>query len=104
VADDEEVAYWRPQVMRHLRPDGRVEYAFHEVYFSQDGSVVSYTADALSERTGSVEELEAWVSINLDGSRDGIVCGDLGYTYADEDLALWLKHITDPPLDYESDG
>jgi hypothetical protein len=89
--------------MRHVGSDGRVEYAFHDVYFAGDGSVITYTNAARSARRGSVAELEAWVRDNLDRAREGVVCGDLGYVHSDEDLALWLDHIHDPPIQFESD-
>lgn len=99
----EDLTYWRPQVMRHRLPNGRFEYAVHEVYFSADGSVVTDTVDALSERKGSVEELAAWLLGKLPEAEEGIVCGDLEYTYGDEDLTLWLAHIHDPPIDDDDD-
>jgi hypothetical protein len=102
MVEGEEIAYWRPQVMRHAGSNGRVEYALHDVYFAGDGSIISYTVAARSVRRRSVAELEAWVRENLDRAREGIVCGDLGYVHSDEDLALWLHHIHDPPIHYEN--
>ncbi len=87
--------------MRHVGSDGRVEYAFHDVYFAGDGLVITYTIAARSVRMGSIADLGNWVRENLDRARDGIVCGDLGYVHSDEDLALWLDHIHDPPIQYQ---
>jgi hypothetical protein len=103
VVEGKELAYWRPQVMGHVGSDGRVEYAFHDVYFEGDGSVITYTLAARSMRRGSVAKLETWVRDNLERARDGIVCGDLGYVHSDQDLALWLDHIRDPPIQFETD-
>jgi hypothetical protein len=102
VVEGKELAYWRPQVMRHVGSDGRIEYAFHDVYFAGDGSMITYTLAARSVRRDSVAELEAWVRDNLERARDGIVCGDLGYVHSGEYLALWLDHVHDPPIQFES--
>lgn len=107
MSDDESIAYWHPQVMRHTHRDGRMEYAFHDVYFSHDGSVITYTTytvHARSERMATVAELEAWLRSTLSAAGGGIGCGDLGYTHDADDLALWLRHIGDPPTNYETDN
>jgi hypothetical protein len=100
-----EIAYWQPRVMRHTLPDGRTEYAVHDVYFGRDGGVVTYTEHARSARKGSVAELEAWIRSAIAEGQAEVVCGDLGYTHMAEDhLTHWLEHIHDPPIDYPSEG
>jgi exonuclease III len=103
LSNGEGIAYWRPQVMRHSHPDGRVEYAVHDVYFARGGSVVTYTEHARSARKATVEELEAWLRSMLPEAKEGVVCGDLGYTHDADDLALWLDYIGDTPIDYAAE-
>jgi len=89
--------------MRHVRADGAVEYAVHDVYFASDGSVESYTLAARSPRTATVSDLKSWV---CDAAARGVpvVCGDLGYTHLPEHFAEWLEHIDDPPIEYTTDN
>jgi hypothetical protein len=98
---DEPESYWRPQVMRHRRRDGAVEYAMHDVYLERGGRVGGYTEHARSPRMPSPAALKAWIIEHLPAAAAGVVCGDLGYTHRDYDLELWLEHVDDPPLDYE---
>lgn len=95
--------YWRPQVMRHIQDDGVVEFAFHDVYFSQSGSIRGCTIHARSNRKATVQELEKWIRQCLADSPCGVNCGDLGHTHDVEDLLLWLDQIGDPPIDYNPD-
>lgn len=99
---DEELTYWRPQIMRHSHLDGRVEYAFHDVYF-RGGKVISYTVHARSDRKATIEELEEWTRNKLPEAQRGLVCGDLGDTQHADDLDLWLVHMGDPPINYVPD-
>ena len=58
----EDGGYWCPQVMGHVRDDGGgAEFAFHDIYFSQSGSIRGYTIHARSDRKATVEDLEEWV-------------------------------------------
>jgi hypothetical protein len=100
-----DIAYWQPRVMRHTRPDGRVEYAVHDVFFDRGGAVVTWTMHARSPRKESVIELEAWLRSVLAEEKEEVVCGDLGHTHtASDHLSHWLEHIHDPPIDYQPGG
>ncbi|WP_441292602.1 hypothetical protein ACSRUE_21370 [Sorangium sp. KYC3313] len=95
--------YCQPRVMRHARGDGAVEYAFHDVYFSLYGDVEGYTQHARSPRMPSVAALQKWLEETLPAAVAGVVCGVLGYMHYAPDLARWLRHVREGPLDYESD-
>ena len=95
---DEENTYWRPQVMRHSAP--KVEYAIHEVYFFKNGTVAGYTGDALSNRYESIFALKEALEELKNSGENNIKCGDLGYDYTNFDIELWLKHISDPFIEY----
>ena len=98
------LTFWQPRVLRHRLPDGSAEYAIHEVYFTKDGSVVTCTEDALSDRRSSVADMESWIRLVLSEGKVEIVCGDLGYTYDEENLGHWLLHVHEPPIDYDRVG
>ncbi|WP_437607672.1 hypothetical protein WMF20_43375 [Sorangium sp. So ce834] len=95
--------YYQPRVMRHARSDGTVEYAVHDVYFSLYGDVEGYTKHARSPRMPSVAALQTWLEETLPMAATGVVCGDLGYTHYAPQLAQWLRHVQEEPLDYESE-
>ena len=97
----DKVSYWAPRVMRHHSAEGSEEYAIHEVYFSQDDRVVTYTVDALSPREASVEALKGKLLDLVHGGDEEMTLGDLGYTYVREDLEHWLEYVDQPPIDYE---
>ncbi|WP_437997638.1 hypothetical protein WMF26_44105 [Sorangium sp. So ce185] len=95
--------YYQPRVMRHARSDGTVEYAVHDVYFSLYGDVEGYTKHARSPRMPSVAALQRWLEETLPMAATGVLCGDLGYVHYAPQLAQWLRHVQEEPLDYESE-
>lgn len=95
--------YYQPRVMRHVRSDGTVEYAIHDVYFSLYGDVEGYTEHARSPRMPSVGALQEWLEETLPAAATGVVCGDLGDMHYASHLARWLRHVQEEPLEYEAD-
>ena len=93
--------YWQPRVMAHHKPDGSVAYAIHEVYFDTDDRVIDYSQQALSPLMPSPAELRDWILAQLPTPSGGVVCGDQGHAYDDEDLALWLEEVDVAPIEYE---
>jgi hypothetical protein len=51
----------------------------------------------------SVAALQKWLEETLPVAATGVVCGDLGHMHYAPDLARWLRHIQEEPLDYERD-
>jgi hypothetical protein len=98
VDEEPDIAYWRPRMMSHGRPDGRLEYAVHEVYFATDGSVAGFTDAAVSPRCLSTGELHDWIKAQLAAPDDGVSCGDLGYIHGHGAFRLWLTHIDEGPV------
>ena len=94
--------YFQPRVMRHVRADGSVEYAIHDVFFTSKDDVEGYTTAARSPRTPTVQDLKAWVQ-NAAARGAPVVCGDLGYTHHPAHFKHWLKHIDDAPLDFRNE-
>jgi hypothetical protein len=92
--------FWRPQVMRHRRRDGSVEFAMHDVYFNENGEVSGYTVQARSPRFPTVEGLQSWLEVKIEDGA-GVVCGDLGSEHSSDDFELWLNHVTEEPIAYE---
>jgi hypothetical protein len=96
------VSYWRPQVLRHTSSEVAEEFAVHEVHFSDYGNEWGPTADAVSSRYSSVKELKAALEKFISSDAISMRCGDSKYEYFREDIKLWLKHISDPVLEYPS--
>lgn len=96
-------SYWRPQVLRHTVSEQAFEYAIHEVHFSEYGKEWGLTEDAVSSRYSSVEELKADLEKFISSGAKSMRCGDLNYEYFKEDIELWLKHISDPILEFPSE-
>jgi hypothetical protein len=97
---DAEISYWSDRVMRHRAPEGNDTFAIHEVYFTEDGEVATYTQDALSMRERSIETLRDALQGLLVGEEETFTLGDLGYEYSREDILDWLHCLHYPPLDY----
>lgn len=93
--------YWQPRVMAHHKSDGSVAYAIHDVYFDTDNRVTDYSQHALSPLMPSPAELRDWILAQLPTPSGGVVCGDQGHAYDDEDLALWLEEVDVAPIEYE---
>lgn len=96
-------SYWRPQVLRHISFDGADAFAIHEVHFFDFGIEWGSTEDAVSSRHSSVEELKTALEEFIASGDESIRCGDLNYEYHREDVELWLKHISDPILEYPNE-
>jgi hypothetical protein len=84
--------------MRHMGPSGQEEYAMHDVYFGEDDQVITYTAEALSPRRPTVEELRAALKELCLQGVDEVVTGDLAYSYPIERIHEWLQYIDEAPL------
>ncbi len=97
--ESSKIAYWEDRVMVH-KTDGMEEFGIHEVYFGEDGEVVTYTEDVLSPRAGSVEELKRLLLELLDQEGDEVVSGDFGYSYPKEVIRDWLDCVDEPVLEY----
>lgn len=96
-------SYWRPQVLRHSTSEEVEEFAIHEVHFSDFGNEWGLTEDAVSSRYPSVKELQVALEEFIVSDSQSIRCGDLNYKYYREDIDLWLKHISDPVIEYPSE-
>ncbi|HTE16746.1 MAG TPA: hypothetical protein VK689_00020 [Armatimonadota bacterium] len=90
-------------MIRHGGGTGREEFAIHEVFFSEDGDVVTHTLDALSPRASTVEVLRRALLDMLGSGKADITAGDLGYSYAPEDVEQWLASTEQPPVDYQDE-
>lgn len=90
-----------PRVLKHTYPDGRTEYAIHDVYFRGDGSIYGYSRFARSIRTSTVAELKQWILQNLDtqASETRLTCGDQNKPAMGADFRLWLRHLELSPLE-----
>lgn len=95
-----EISYWEARVMRHSKQEGADEFAIHEVYFSENDEIVTWTEEALSPRENSVEALRETLERFLTQPNEEIECGDLHYSYAKEDIEYWLRRIDQPVIDY----
>ncbi len=95
-----EISYWEARVMRHAKQGGPDEFAIHEVYFSENDEIVTWTEDTLSPREDSVQGLRETLEWFLAQPNEHIECGDLHYSYAKEDIENWLSHIDQPVIDY----
>lgn len=97
-----EIDYVQERVMRSFTETGAEQFAIYDVYFAADGSVATYTEDALSPRAESVSELKAMLLAFVEQGNDEVISGDLGYTYSLVDIEQWLKSLEYPPLEYDS--
>jgi hypothetical protein len=96
---------WHPQVFRHRRVD-KEEYAVHEAFFATDGAMRGFTAEAVSPRYPSVEELRSALEelhAKLD-EKAAIPLGDRQFLHSKADVALWLQHIHDPVRDFDENN
>jgi len=96
-------SYWRPQIIKHTKENGVEEFAIHEVYFLKFGKTWGPTADALSHRCSTVEQLQNILEKFMESDSSSMKCGDKNYEYFKEDVSLWLEHIGDPVLDYPNE-
>ena len=94
------MSYWEPRVMRHLSEQGK-SFAFHDVYFDEDGNVDGYTLHARSPYKKSVDELKDCLQSLLRTETDSLALGDLRYEYTKDELLSWLDYIDSPPITYE---
>ena len=95
-------SFWRPQILKHTLTSGEVEYAIHEVYYTDFGNKKGYTIDALSNRFPSVEQLKNSLHEYIVSTESVFICGDKKNKYTREDIELWLCHIDDPIINFEN--
>jgi hypothetical protein len=89
-----------PRAMRHVRKDGSVSYAIHDVGYDESGEPDGWTDDALSPHAATLDELRAVLESLLPADGEKVRCGDLDYEYDPEDVEWWLESMSLPPLEY----